>query len=361
MVVSGLALMVSLANPAMAAGQGACAQDIDCIAGAASVAARYASADLPLPMLLAMQDGSLPDARTEDEEAADASEGDVIVVQGEVGTPEGDPAEQVNVAAYKAVQAVDEAVVEPIAQAYDKGIPSPLRQGLRNFLRNLGEPISFLNFMLQLKPGKAMKVLGRFAINTTLGIGGLFDHASKQPFNIEYRYNGLANTLGYYGVGPGPYLYLPFIGSTTVRDLGGRLVDFSILPAVVGPPLDNPYYSIPVGALTSLESRIDVDTQIDAVREKCGDPYAANRDLYLIQRQVEIDRLRGKVRADLGEIQERLEFNCDIEIETGYVPHGSKDFIERQTTLLRKEDAGEASTSPDDTSDETVTGGAASE
>ena len=64
--------------------------------------------------------------------------------------------------------------------------------------------------------------------------------------------------------------------------------------------LNNPYYGIPVGTLTSLESRIDVDAQIDAVREKCGDPYAANRDLYLVQRQVEIDRLRGLVITHLA-------------------------------------------------------------
>ena len=272
-----------------------------------------------------------------EEDEAEGGDDNVIIVEGATEAPQGDPAEKLNAATYKVSQAVDEALVEPIAMVYDEALPKPIRSGLGNFLRNLGEPINFLNFMLQLKPGKAFKTLGRFAINTTLGIAGLFDVAAKEPFGLEYEYNGLANTLGYYGVGPGPYLYLPFMGSTTVRDLFGRLVDLSIIPAVAGKPFNDPYFAIPVGALTSLESRIETDSQIDAIRDKCGDPYAANRDLYLIQRKVEIDRLRGRVTADLGEIQERLEFNCDIEIETGYVPPEGESFIEGQTTLLKEE------------------------
>ncbi|WP_229660343.1 MlaA family lipoprotein [Croceicoccus pelagius] len=332
-------------------------RDVDCVADPALTRADAATplyrgdiAAMPKPVVLLLQDapedsiadldtGAL-DAKPEDEVGADAPDDEnVIIVEGQSGAPEGDPAEQLNAATFKVSQAVDAAVVEPIAEVYDEALPKPIRQGLGNFLRNLGEPINILNSLLQLKPGKALKSLGRFAINTTLGVAGLFDIAAKDPINLEYEYNGLANTLGYYGVGSGPYLYLPFIGSTTVRDLAGRLVDLSIVPAVAGKPFNDPYFAIPVGALTSLESRIETDSQIDAIREKCGDPYAATRDLYLIQRKVEIDRLRGRVTADLGEIQERLEFNCDIEIETGVVPQDGDSFVEGQTTLLQDEDA----------------------
>lgn len=352
MLISGLALTVSLATP-----HPACVRDIDCVADPALTRADAATplyrgdiAAMPKPVVLLLQDapedsiadldtGAL-DAKPEDEVGADAPDDEnVIIVEGQSGAPEGDPAEQLNAATFKVSQAVDAAVVEPIAEVYDEALPKPIRQGLGNFLRNLGEPINILNSLLQLKPGKALKSLGRFAINTTLGVAGLFDIAAKDPINLEYEYNGLANTLGYYGVGSGPYLYLPFIGSTTVRDLAGRLVDLSIVPAVAGKPFNDPYFAIPVGALTSLESRIETDSQIDAIREKCGDPYAATRDLYLIQRKVEIDRLRGRVTADLGEIQERLEFNCDIEIETGVVPQDGDSFVEGQTTLLQDEDA----------------------
>src|SRR3546814_1283739 len=76
---------------------------------------------------------------------------------------------------------------------------------------------NFLNFLLQFKIGKAAETLGRFAVNTTFGVGGLFDVAKTMPFNLPYRRNGFANTLGFYGVEPGPYFYLPLIGSTTLR------------------------------------------------------------------------------------------------------------------------------------------------
>ncbi len=354
MIVSVLALSVSLANP----GQG-CAQELDCVAAPELVAApgfdlseagsletgairnlAIANAALwqdadPAPQPDPGSQGAPEVVATVPQEAEPGdTTGNEIVVEGEIAAPVGDPAEKVNAATYKAVEAVDIALVEPIAKIYDQGIPKPIRRGLGNFLRNLGEPITFLNFMLQLKPGKAVKTLGRFAINTTIGMVGLFDVAKKKPFNLRYEYNGLANTLGYYGVGPGPYLYLPFIGSTTVRDLVGRFVDLSIIPFVAGKPFNSPYYAVPVGALTSLESRIETDAQIDAIRERCGDGYAANRDLYLIQRKLEINRLRGRTTDNLGEIQERLEFNCDIEINTLYRPKKGEGFVKGATTLL---------------------------
>lgn len=352
MLISGLALTVSLATP-----HPACVRDIECVADPSLTRADAATplfrgdiVDMPRPVVFALQEAPDPaldadqvgtlDARTEDELDGEApADENVIIVEGELGAPEGDPAEEINAAAFKVSQAVDAAVVEPIAEVYDEALPKPLRQGLGNFLRNLGEPINILNSLLQLKPGKALKSLGRFAINTTLGVAGLFDVAAKDPINLQYEYNGLANTLGYYGVGSGPYLYLPFIGSTTVRDLVGRFVDLSIVPAIAGKPFNDPYFAIPVGALTSLESRIETDSQIDAIRAQCGDPYAATRDLYLIQRKVEIDRLRGRVTANLGEIQERLEFNCDIEIKTGIAPEDGQSFVEGQTTLLKDEEA----------------------
>lgn len=353
MVVSALALTVSLANPHPAGADAICAQSLGCVAAPVAAGLSDGAAFvqgnpvLDLDRVNAMQEAPQPDpagtrassdtaATKPGDGAGDAAPDDenVIVVEGATEAPAGDPAEKLNAAAFQAVQKVDSAIVEPIAKAYDKALPVPIRKGLRNFLRNLGEPISFINFMLQMKPGQAMKALGRFAINTTIGMAGLFDVASKKPFEIAYQYNGLANTLGYYGVGPGPYLYLPFIGSTSLRDLAGRIVDLGVVPWVVGKPFNNPYIAVPISGLTSLESRIDTDGQIDAIREKCGDPYAATRDLYLIQRKVEIDRLRGRATVDLGEMKERLEFNCDIEIETGAVAKGKKGFVETNTTLL---------------------------
>lgn len=268
--------------------------------------------------------GDTPASAEGTEQPASAPKPGEIVVTGEIGqTPQGDPAEAINAKTYEVVQKVDKAVVEPIADAYDKGIPTPIRKGLRNALHNLGEPINFLNFLLQFKPGKALKSLARFTINTTLGVAGLMDPASKKPFNLKREPNGLANTLAFYGVGPGPYLYLPFIGPTTVRDLFGRIVDLSVIPTVVGKPFDKPLYAISVGALSSLESRIEIDADINAIRERCGDPYSGTRDIYLIQRQIEIDRLRGRDSGRLPALIERLQFNCDITILTEGAQNGS--------------------------------------
>lgn len=268
-------------------------------------------ADAPCPEVEAV----LADAASNEDAAADsgAIQSDEIVVQGEVGAPQGDPAEKLNLATFEVVQKVDQAIVEPLAEAYDEGVPKPLRKGLRNFLSNLGEPINFLNSLLQLKPGRAV---GRFAINTTIGVGGVMNPAAKKPFNLKREPNGFANTLGVYGVKQGAYLYLPFIGSTTVRDLTGRLIDLSIIPAVAGKPFNDPLYAIPVGALNSLETRIQIDSDIETIRSKCSDQYSATRDLYLIQRQIEIDSLRGKESKDLADLIDKLEFNCDITLLT---------------------------------------------
>lgn len=279
----------------------------------------------------------------------EVTDGGEIVVSGEVGAPAGDPVERINAKAYEVVEAVDIALVEPISDAYSSVVPEPIRDGVDNFLSNLGEPVSFLHYLLQLKPGKALKTLGRFAINTTLGIGGIFDVAAREPFGLEYEPNGLANTLGYYGVGPGPYLYLPLMGSTTVRDLIGRIADLSLLPAVVGKPLNEPYYAIPAGVLNSLNYRVDMDDQIESLRDKCGDPYAANRDLYLIQREAEINALKGNYSLERGEMTDRLEFNCDIELsDTPSSMDDRADFIRESTTLVDKEKpATETDATPD--------------
>ena len=100
-----------------------------------------------------------------------------IVVEGEYGPPKSDPMERVNEEAYRITQAVDSAVIEPVAYAYRDGLPEPLRDGLGNVVRNLAEPSNALNFLLQGKVGKAFETLGRLAINSTIGVGGLFDVA----------------------------------------------------------------------------------------------------------------------------------------------------------------------------------------
>jgi phospholipid-binding lipoprotein MlaA len=214
-----------------------------------------------------------------------------VVVQGR--SRKGDPMAPLNAQSYAAAQAVDDAVVGPAARAYGKDAPKPIRKGLRNFLGNLREPVVAANYLLQLKPGKAGEMLGRFAINSTIGAAGLFDIAKRRPFNLPRRRNSFANTLGYYGVGPGPYFFLPLIGSTTVRDLAGNVLDQVIVPIAPVMPLRGAEFAIPVGVLSALDYRFEMDDEFRKQRAS-GDPYAASRRFYLERRKAEIDALRGR-------------------------------------------------------------------
>jgi phospholipid-binding lipoprotein MlaA len=245
-------------------------------------------------------------------------DGDEILVTAKRGPPPGDPAEAVNEVSFAVVQAVDENLIAPIAQGYQKGIPSPIRRGLHNVLNNLDEPIVFVNFLLQLKIGKAFETVGRFVINSTLGVAGIIDVAKKKPFNLPRRSNGLADTLGYYGVGPGPYLFLPLIGSTSVRDLLGRVVDLSILPTAVANPFAKPVVTITKGALSSLDDRVENNEILTRIQQS-DNPYAAAREYYLTKRQAEIDVLKGK--------------RCDSDINLDELKLLSKQAVPQATSL----------------------------
>jgi phospholipid-binding lipoprotein MlaA len=220
-----------------------------------------------------------------------------IVVTAEPAPPPGDPLQALNVESFEVVQQVDEALVAPMARAYEKAAPRGVRKALRNFLQNLREPIAAVNFLLQLKVGKAFETVGRFGINSTVGLAGFIDVAKKKPFNLPRRPNGFANTLGFYGVKPGPYFYLPLIGSTTVRDLIGGTIDGLAYPVVIGAPFNQLEVTIPVGSLSALDYRIENDERIRALNEDSANPYRATREQYLTRRQAEIDALRGKAPA----------------------------------------------------------------
>ncbi len=223
-----------------------------------------------------------------------AQEPEDIIVTAKRRAIAADPLENFNETSFEIIQSVDKAFVGPVALAYRDKLPSPIRSGVRNFLSNIGEPIRFVNFVLQLKPGKAVETVGRFAINTTLGVGGVMDVAKKKPFHMPLRVNGFAYTMGYYGIKSGPYLYLPFIGPTTLRDVTGRIMDLMLLPIAVGKPFNNLYYTVPAGILSSLDDRAEFDDELTRLRTQSGDPYAALRAYYLNKRQAEIDALRGK-------------------------------------------------------------------
>jgi len=217
----------------------------------------------------------------------------IIVSARRPATP-GDPYEAVNARSFAITQSIDKAMIGPAAMTYKRSIPLPVRDGLRNFFRNLNEPVVFLNFLLQMKPGKAAETFGRFTINSTAGAAGLFDVAKRCPINLPRRPNGFADTMGYYGVKPGAFLFLPLIGPTTTRDLVGGTLDRLVLPLSVGWPFNQLAYSAPAGVIMGLDHRVQFDGQLEAFRTSSADPYLARRDFYLRQRAAEIEGLHSR-------------------------------------------------------------------
>ncbi len=218
-----------------------------------------------------------------------------IIVSARGKPPPEDPLQNLNLQSYEVVQAIDKALVAPVASGYSKAVPAPLRHGLHNVLVTLEEPTVFVNFLLQHRIGKAAETLSRTVINLTLGLGGLIDVASRKPFKLPHRVNGFGYTMGFYGVKSGPYLFLPLFGSTSVRDLTGRLLDLAILPRTFGKPFKGTYWTLGYGASRSIDDRVELDLVLTDIRDNSPDPYISMKKRYLDLRQSEIDALHGKV------------------------------------------------------------------
>ena len=227
--------------------------------------------------------------------AGASAPGSDIVVTGQRRGLAPDPFRSVNETSFKATQAVDDAITGPAARAYKKTLPREVRRGIHNFLYNFREPVVFVNFLLQHKIGKAAETFARFAINTTAGVAGILDVAKKKPFKLPRRSNGFANTLGFYGVPNGPFLFLPITGPTTLRDLFGGAIDRLILPFTYGSRVTKPAFVIPFATLSILDHRSEFDGTLKKLHKGVDDPYANSRTFYLQRRQAEIDALkRGK-------------------------------------------------------------------
>jgi len=132
-----------------------------------------------------------------------------------------DPWERMNRATYRFNDVLDRAIAKPIATAYVKVAPQPVRTGVTNFFHNLDGPLVIVNDVLQLKFRPAGRDLTRFVLNTTIGLGGLLDPASTA--GLERGDEDFGQTFGYWGAGPGPFLVLPVLGPSDVRDAIGLI------------------------------------------------------------------------------------------------------------------------------------------
>jgi phospholipid-binding lipoprotein MlaA len=135
-----------------------------------------------------------------------------------------DPWARMNRFTYRFNARFDQAVFLPVADTYRR-LPGPLRAGVHHFFANLAEVVSVVNYVVQLRPAPGVRSLGRFVVNSTLGIGGLFDVATD--LHLPSAPTGFGATLARWGVRPGPYLVLPLLGPSTLRDGGGFCVDYA--------------------------------------------------------------------------------------------------------------------------------------
>ena len=140
-----------------------------------------------------------------------------------------DPWERFNRFNYRFNARFDEAVFLPVSNAYRR-LPSPIRSGVYNFFGNLSEINNLINYTLQGRLGRGVHSLGRFVINSTIGIGGLFDFAAK--FHLAKAPTGFGTTLSKWGMHPGPYLVIPILGPSTLREGIGLLSDYGVLYGV---------------------------------------------------------------------------------------------------------------------------------
>ena len=201
--------------------------------------------------------------------------------------PNPDPYERLNRKSYAVFRYLDRMAIRPAAAVfYAHAVPKPARTGLHNVIQNVGEPIVFFNDVLQLHPDAAVQTAARFAMNSTIGVAGLTDPASSS--SLPYHQNSFGTTLGRYGVPPGPFIFIPVIGPSDVRDLVGSGVD----------TLSDPLTWINYGArwpvntaktvIGGLDTRANADAQLKQLDAMATDPYASIRSLYLQNRQAQI-------------------------------------------------------------------------
>jgi phospholipid-binding lipoprotein MlaA len=139
-----------------------------------------------------------------------------------------DPYEPTNRVVFKVNKAIDNAVAKPVAKFYNHAVPVPVRDSIHNVLTNLDKPVVFGNDILQGEGTRAGETLERFALNSTLGVAGLFDVATA--FGVPDHSEDFGQTLGVWGAGEGPYLVIPFMGPDPPRDLAGDVADIFMDP-----------------------------------------------------------------------------------------------------------------------------------
>jgi phospholipid-binding lipoprotein MlaA len=224
----------------------------------------------------------------------------VSLMLGACGTPspeslaQNDPWEKTNRDIFDFDVRMDHAVARPIAKGYRAALPEPVRDGIHNALSNLNSPVVLANDVLQGDGDKAANTAGRIVINSTVGIGGLIDVASR--IGIPGHENDFGVTLGKNGIAEGSYLVLPFAGPMPPRDLLGVAVDQAFDPLTYVRFHGKDTWMVVRFGVSIVDSRTSQLDAIEAIERSSIDFYATSRNLYRQSRNAKINE--GKAGTD---------------------------------------------------------------
>ena len=196
-----------------------------------------------------------------------------------------DPLEGWNRQVYALNDGVDRAVLEPVAKGYRAVTNEPVRGGVNNFLTNLNQPVVFANTVLQGKPTAAIDTVARFTVNTTVGLGGIFDVATS--LEVPEHKEDFGQTLGVWGVPNGPYLVLPLLGASNLRDFAGFGVDIALDPLNYAQFEGDNEFRIARQVTNVVATRERVIEAVEILRDQ-PEPYVALRRNYTQQRAAAI-------------------------------------------------------------------------
>ncbi|MEM7639872.1 MAG: VacJ family lipoprotein [Pseudomonadota bacterium] len=196
-----------------------------------------------------------------------------------------DPWEGFNRQVYAFNDGVDRAVLEPAAKGYRAVTNEPIRGGVSNFLTNLNQPVVFANTVLQGKPGAAIDTVTRFTVNSTIGLAGILDVATT--LDVPEHREDFGQTLGVWGVPNGPYLVLPFLGSSNVRDTVGFGVDIAFDPLTYAQFEGDTETRIGLQVTEIISVRENLIEAVEVLRDQ-PEPYVALRRNYTQQRAAAI-------------------------------------------------------------------------
>lgn len=199
-----------------------------------------------------------------------------------------DPLEPFNRSVFVFNKYVDMLIIKPVAKGYKWVLPSPVRTGIYNLLTHLSSPVSFINELLQGDLAGADIVLRRFFVNSILGVGGLIDAAEMHGLGPIPR-EDFGQTLGVWGVGPGPYLVLPILGPSNLRDVTGRVADIFADPLNMWAiNQDHDWIPWTRAIVSGIDTRARLLGPFDDMMYRSVDPYSSFRSMYSQNRRYQI-------------------------------------------------------------------------